>query len=94
MNKDFRLTVILLIMLITPINSFLHSTEVNHSEKISIIEKTDAKKELQNFSLNSGSSFGEIWSSISGIEGEITAKPIIDSINGSGKEPIVYLGTL
>lgn len=93
MKKNYLISVILLIMLITPMNSFLHSTEANRSEKISIIEKTDIEKEYQNFSLNSASSFGEIWSSISGIAGEITAKPIIDSINESGKESIVYLGT-
>ncbi len=92
MFRKEKTIILLFILITTPFISFLVSTLITTS-KISTSNAVSANPSLPPQTAVSDSNDGEIWSSFSGLPGDTTCRPILDSLSGAGSEEILYMGS-
>ncbi len=91
MFSKIKSYVIIFIILATPLNSLFLSMLVSNSNSSSTILSSDYTEGTGDLSPNAET--GLLWSSTSGLTGDLTTSPIIDFNTDSELVQIVYIGT-
>lgn len=91
MFSKIKSYVIIFIILATPLNSLFLSMLVSSSNSSSTILSSDYTEGTGDLSPNAET--GLLWSSTSGLTGDLTTSPIIDFNTDSELVQIVYIGT-
>ncbi|MHA1213206.1 MAG: outer membrane protein assembly factor BamB family protein, partial [Candidatus Heimdallarchaeota archaeon] len=82
---------IVILVLATPISTFVLSFQFNNLAPLSTV-LTDESSPASNNSISKTDN-GLLWSATSGLSGDLTTPPILDVVNETGNEEIIYLGT-